>query len=148
VATGRGRNAIYLASLGWDVTAYDLAPEALEAARRSAAEAGVKLRTVEAAHETFDFGENRWDLIVCSYAYMQPHQPEWPERLWKALAPGGTVVIQTSWDREASLNELMNLWGMFRFLHYEDLDAGMVAGEWPPSKTNPTVRLVLRKDAK
>ena len=37
---------------------------------------------------------------------------------------------------------------LFRFLRYEDLDAGMVDGEWPPSLTNPTVKLVLRKDAK
>ncbi len=147
VAAGRGRNGIFLASLGWDVTAYDLAPEALKAAKRYAAEARVELRLVEASHDSFDFGENSWDLIVCSYAYMQPHDPQWPERLWKAVAPGGTVVIQTFWNRQASLKELLHLWGKFRFLRYEDLDAGMVDDEWPPSKTNPTVRLVLRKDA-
>lgn len=147
VASGRGRNAIYLASIGWDVTAYDLSPEALKAAQRAAAEAGVKLHTVEATHETFDFGEKRWDLIVCSYAYMSPDQPEWPERLWAATAPGGTVVIQTSWNRQASLRELIDHWGRFRVLRYEDVDAGKIDGEWPPSKTNPTVKLVLRKDA-
>ena len=146
VATGRGRNAIYLASIGWDVTAYDLSPEALAAAQRAAAESGVKLRTFEATHETFDFGENRWDLIVCSYAYMSPDQPEWPKRLWAATVPGGTVVIQTSWNRQASLPELIDRWGRFRVLRYEDVDAGKIDGEWRPSKTNPTVKLVLRKD--
>ena len=91
-------------------------------------------------------GEKRWDLIVCSYAYMSPDRPEWPERLWTATAPGGTMVIQTSWNRQASLRELIDRWGRFRFLRYEDVDAGKIDGEWAPSKTNPTVKLVLRKD--
>ena len=148
VAMGRGRNGIYLASLGWDVTGYDLSPDAVAVAERNAAETGVRLRGVEASHDTFDFGEEQWDLIVCAYAYMQPHQPKWPERLWKALKPGGTVVIQTWWKRQASLEQLMDHWREFRIVRYEDLDAGAEADEWGPSKTNPTVRLVLRKDAR
>jgi len=147
VATGSGRNGLYLARLGWDVTAYDIAPVALAAARRAAAEEGVELHAVEASHDTFDFGEGRWDLIVCSYAYMRPNEPQWPPRLWKALKPGGTVVVQSSWDREASLEELVELWHGFRVLRYEDLDAGQVDDEWPPSTTLPTVALVLRKPA-
>lgn len=105
VAMGRGRNSIYLASLGWVVTGYDLSPEALETANRYAERAGVELTTIKAAHDTFDFGENQWDLIVCSYAYMWPNEPEWPQRFRKALKPGGTVVIQISWDRQATLAE-------------------------------------------
>lgn len=56
---GRGRNAIYLALLGWDVTGYDMSKEALRAAQESAAAAGAKLTTILAQHDTFDFGEDR-----------------------------------------------------------------------------------------
>lgn len=146
VAMGRGRNSIYLASIGWDVTGYDLSPEALEAAQRYAEKSQVHLQTIEAAHDTFEFGEEQWDLIVCSYAYMQPHEAEWPGRLFRALRPGGTVVIQTSWKRQATLGQLLELWQPLRIVRYEDLDAGAIDNDWPPSKTNPTVKLVLRKD--
>jgi len=67
---GRGRNSIYLATIGWDVTGYDMASDALGVAQSYAREAGVKIRTVEAKHDSFEFGENQWDLIVCSYAAM------------------------------------------------------------------------------
>ena len=43
LATGDGRNAIWLASKGWRVTAVDFSTVALERARRSATRAGVEV---------------------------------------------------------------------------------------------------------
>lgn len=40
----------------------------------------------------------------------------------------------------------MEIWESFRVIRYEDLDPGQVSGDWPPSLTNPTVKLVVRKD--
>ena len=145
-AMGRGRNSIYLASIGWDVTGYDMAPDALQVAESYAREAGVKVRTVEAKHESFAFGENQWDLIVCSYAALSPSNARWPSVFWKALKPGGLVVFQTAWGRSATLPELIANWRPFRIVRYEDLDAGAVTDQWPPSSRSPTVKLVLRKD--
>jgi hypothetical protein len=59
---GRGRNSIFLASVGWETTGYDISAEALKAARAYAEKAGVKIRTVKARHDTFPFGEAQWDL--------------------------------------------------------------------------------------
>jgi hypothetical protein len=42
--------------------------------------------------------------------------------------------------------ELAGLWRRFRLLRVEDMDAGAVANDWTPSRTNPTVKLVARKD--
>lgn len=44
IGCGRGRNSIYLASHGWDVTGVDLVQKALTAARRRAAAAGHSIR--------------------------------------------------------------------------------------------------------
>lgn len=143
---GRGRNAIYLASLGWDTTGYDMSVEALKAAQASADKAGVKIKTVEAKHEDFDFGEEQWDLIVCSYNYMRPNDEKWPPILYRALKKGGVVVYQSSVQTRMPVAETAALWKQFRLLRVEDVDAGGVDNDWGPSRTNPTVKLVARKE--
>ncbi len=142
---GRGRNAIYLASIGWDVTGYDMSPEALKVAAGDAARAGVRLKAVEAKHDTFEFGENQWDLILCSYNYMRMSDPEWPGVLLRALKPGGIVVFQTSYQGSAA-SESLQLWKQFKLVRFEDVDAGIVEDDWGPSRTNRTVKLVVRKE--
>lgn len=143
---GRGRNALYLASLGWDVTGYDISTDALKAAQAHAAQAGVKINAVEARHDTFEFGESQWDLIICAYCYMQFSEEQWPALFHKALKPGGIVVFQTSTATRFSVTDLAALWRGFRLLRAEDLDAGMVRNDWGPSRSYPTGRLVARKE--
>ena len=66
VGMGQGRNAIYLAQQGWDVTGFDPAVFALQAADQRASELGVKLNIVVAGEEDFNWGEEQWDLILFS----------------------------------------------------------------------------------
>ena len=54
VAMGQGRNALFLASKGWDVTGYDLSEGGLQQARAAAANAGLKINAVRDSHESFD----------------------------------------------------------------------------------------------
>jgi 2-polyprenyl-3-methyl-5-hydroxy-6-metoxy-1,4-benzoquinol methylase len=145
---GRGRNTIFLASLGWDATGYDMSVDALKVAQAYAEKAGVKIKTVEAKHDTFDFGEAQWDLILCAYCYMMPDEPNWPEVFWKALKPGGVVVFQTSVAPRKPVSAVASHWKRFRVLRVEDIDAGVVDNDWSPSRTNPTVKLVARKEAR
>jgi SAM-dependent methyltransferase len=143
---GRGRNSIFLASVGWDTTGYDISGEALKAARASAEKAGVTIRTVQARHDTFPFGEAQWDLILCAYCYIRPEEAQWPEVFWKALRPGGLVVYQTFVETRKPVSDLVDRWRRFRVLRLEDLDAGVVDDDWTPSRTNPTIKLVARKE--
>jgi 2-polyprenyl-3-methyl-5-hydroxy-6-metoxy-1,4-benzoquinol methylase len=53
---GEGRNAAYLATQGWDVTAVDSSEVGLEKARRLAAEKGVQITTIVA--DLVDFKSN------------------------------------------------------------------------------------------
>lgn len=142
---GRGRNAIWLAGLGWDVTGYDIAKDALAAAQTGATKAGVRLTTLEGNHDTFDFGTSQWDLVLCAYCYMRIDDPRWPAVFGRALRPGGVVVFQTSLDPRRSVADLAALWKDFHILRVEDLDAGMESSDWTPSRTVPTARLVARR---
>ena len=91
VGMGQGRNAIWLARQGWQVTGFDPADQALDVAQRAARALGLKIETVNARFETFDFGENKWDLILLSYAGCTGGVVE---KVEKGLKPGGIVVIE------------------------------------------------------
>jgi tRNA/tmRNA/rRNA uracil-C5-methylase (TrmA/RlmC/RlmD family) len=59
VAMGQGRNTIWLAQQGWDVTGFDPADQAVGVARENAARLGLTIHTEIATMERFEFGENR-----------------------------------------------------------------------------------------
>jgi SAM-dependent methyltransferase len=147
---GRGRNAIWLASLGWDVTGYDISADALDVAQAYAKKAGVNVRTIVSSHDKFDFGENQWDLIVCAYNFMEIADPKWPAVFWRALKPRGVVVWQTflgagSSPADINASKLLEPWRRFHLIRFEDLDPGVVDDDWAPSRSNRTIRLVVRK---
>ena len=87
---GEGRNAIYLAQLGWQVTGVYIAEKALAYAQRRARATGVKITTLEHDMATYDWGTAKWDLIVLSYAGGRTYAA----RVAKALKPGGLVVLE------------------------------------------------------
>ena len=67
VGMGQGRNSIYLAQQGWDVTGFDAADEGVRRARFEASSLRLKITAVVKTFEEFEFGENQWDLIVLTY---------------------------------------------------------------------------------
>ena len=88
VAMGQGRNSVWLAMQGWDVTGFDPADEAIAEAQKAAKQNGVTIHTQVTTMEQFDFGENQWDLIVLSYAGCS----DTAARVQEALKPGGILV--------------------------------------------------------
>ena len=94
VAMGQGRNAIYLAKKGWDVTGFDIADEALAYAKKEAEKEHVKLKVVQQGQEEFDFGTNQWDLISYIYSGCIEDVPGIAARMKKGLKPGGIIVFE------------------------------------------------------
>jgi SAM-dependent methyltransferase len=143
VAMGQGRNSIYLAQKGWDVTGFDVSKVGLAEARRLAASAGVKVNTVLASDEEFDFGVDEWDLIAILY----PIEKRSVYRVRKALKPGGIVVVECSHKEAANApfefetNELLKIYDGFRILKYEDV---MGMHEWTRKELR-LVRLIAQK---
>jgi tellurite methyltransferase len=93
LASGAGRDAVFLALHGWTCEAWDHDPDALARATALAATAGVTLatRVVELVAAAAPEVETAWDVIVVVRFLHRPLLP-WIER---ALAPGGTVVYET-----------------------------------------------------
>ena len=56
VGTGQGRNAVWLAQQGWDVTGIDISGVGLAAASDNAENTGVRINTVKTSYLDFDFG--------------------------------------------------------------------------------------------
>lgn len=142
VAMGNGRHAIYLASLGWDATGYDFSSESIRRALAHAAKAGVTFTAVRATHESFDFGESRWDLIVSAYPYYETMDPTWPPRLWKATKPGGIVIFQGVAKEGSMPADFIQLWHPFHLIHCEILDHGE---DWFENKESRTVKIIAHK---
>ncbi len=92
VAAGEGRHALWLAELGWQVTAVDFSAVGLDRAARAAADRGLGLATVCADVTTFQ-PDGPVDLVLCAYLHL-PSATTRPllERLGRWVAPGGWLV--------------------------------------------------------
>lgn len=72
LADGEGRNGVYLAKLGFEVTSLDLSPVGLEKARRLAAAQNVEINTICADLNDFVIEPNAWDNIVSIFCHLPP----------------------------------------------------------------------------
>src|SRR5215467_13383885 len=90
LASGAGRNALWLAEHGWNVTAVDGAQTAIEILRSRAQERGLKVNAVIADLEKgeFEIEPARWDLVALCY-YLQRNLFEPAKR---GVAPGGILI--------------------------------------------------------
>lgn len=97
VAAGEGRNAVWLASRGWEVTAVDFSQAGLDKARRleqhRAGSAAHPVRWVLA--DVVDFEpDGTFDLVLVVYLHVPPQQrTEVLRRAAGALAPGGRLLV-------------------------------------------------------
>ena len=91
VAMGQGRNALYLAAHGWNVTGVDVSDEALGQARAQARARSLALDLIDSDIGTFDFGVDRWDLVTLIYA---PSAQKRIADIQRAVKRGGLVIYE------------------------------------------------------
>jgi len=94
IAAGEGRNAVWLASRGWQVTAVDFSAVGLDKGRRLAEQAGVTVEWVCADVRDYDPEPGSFHLVLV--AYLQFRETELAgvlRRAVTALAPGGTLLV-------------------------------------------------------
>ena len=145
VAMGQ-RNAIFLAQQKWQVTKFDVSEQGLAVAAETAKRLGLSLNLVRSTNEDFDWGTDRWDLIVITYS---PHEGP----IERALKPGGVVVMELFlWEPNDSKggtkppnlvgpNDLLKLFPSLRVLKYEDTTA---KSDWGGVQTR-IVRFIAEK---
>ena len=91
---GAGAEAIWLATRGWQVTAADIATEALVRAAERAAASGVAgwVQWVEADLSAWE-PHAQYDLVTTHYAHPAMPQLEFYDRIASWVAPAGTLLI-------------------------------------------------------
>ncbi len=95
LAEGEGRNAVFLAERGHEVTGVDQSPVGLANAEGLAKERGVPLTTVVADLRDYDLGEARWAGIVSIWAHMPPEvRGPLHAACVRALRRGGAFVLE------------------------------------------------------
>ena len=102
IAMGTGRNALYLASLGFRVTGIDLSAVAVEKCREKAERLGLSVEALVADLERSPLPSNEYDLIVNFY-YLQRSLTA---QIVAALRTGGVLVFESF-----TIDQLQFGWG-------------------------------------
>ena len=153
LAMGEGRNAVYLAENGFDVTGVDISAVGIEKCERLAEERGVAVNSVVANLTDYDMGREQYDLITNFYFFDKSILPG----VIDSLKPGGIFIFETysrdhpkhskfgpkNPDYLVKPNELLEIFKSLRILYYEDmvteLNEGMHKGK------AALIRLIARK---
>jgi SAM-dependent methyltransferase len=96
VADGEGRNGVWLAEQGLDVTSTDFSPAAQQKGRALAAERTVSVNFIVADMHSWAYPEMEFDVVV--EIFTQVSTPAERARKWagmrRALKPGGLLIVQ------------------------------------------------------
>lgn len=104
LAEGEGRNAVYLAGLGFDVTAVDTSTVGLAKAEALARDNGVTIETVLADLEDYSIEPGAWQGIVSIFCHLPPViRAALHERCLRGLAPQGVFVLEGFAPRQLEL---------------------------------------------
>jgi len=143
LAEGEGRNAVYLAALGYEVVGIDGSLVGLRKAQELATERSVTITTIHADLSTFEIESEQWDGIVACYCHL-PSALRIPlhRAVVRGLKPGGVFVLEgfskeqlaydtggpKSLDMLLSLGELQQELAGLKFLHAVQIERDVREG--------------------
>jgi len=91
VATGLGRNALYLARAGYKVDAIDISGTGLQRAAARARRRGLGIRWIEADLDRYPLPERRYAVIVNAFFLKR----RLIRALKSAVRPGGVILVES-----------------------------------------------------
>jgi SAM-dependent methyltransferase len=105
LAEGEGRNAVFLAKQGYQVTAVDQSPVGLVKAKNFAAQNGVEISTIVADLNDYELGENTWDGIVSIAAHVPPFlRKQLHTQAVKSLKADGIFILEAYTERHLEMD--------------------------------------------
>jgi 2-polyprenyl-3-methyl-5-hydroxy-6-metoxy-1,4-benzoquinol methylase len=130
IASGEGRNAIFLAQHGFEVDAVDISDRGLKKAQKLARDKGVKINTLLVDLDQYQIEKEKYDLIANFYFLRRGLIP----KIKKGLKKGGRVIFETYTLEQKNVgtegpkdpkyflksNELLRLFKDFRVLFYRE----------------------------
>jgi len=94
-ADGGGRNAVYAAGKGWQVTAFDLSQEAKLKATKLAERKQVRIEYFVSDIEDINLPEHCYDVIGIIYIHFPEEKRQaYHHKLLKLLKSGGTIILE------------------------------------------------------
>jgi SAM-dependent methyltransferase len=94
-AEGEGRNAVFAARLGWDVSAFDISSEGRNKAIRLAGNNNVNIDYKTGELPALNFKENEFDAIALIYAHFPAEiKSAYHKLLDSYLRKGGVVIFE------------------------------------------------------
>ena len=143
LAEGEGRNAVFLASRGYDVTAVDGSLVGLRKAAKLAEQNGVHIEIQQADLAEFPIEPAAWDSIVSIFCPL-PKEIREPlhRKVVRGLKPGGAFLLVGYTPKQLALGtgggnslDVMMTSAMLRselagleFLHLEELEREVIEG--------------------
>jgi tellurite methyltransferase len=129
IAGGEGRNSVFAASKGYEVTCLDISDNGLRKAQALSKEKNTKIKTVLADLDSSSLKKNEYDLVLCFNFLDRNLFPE----IRQTLKSGGLLFYETftidylkystfkkEWVLEA--NELLHEFSDFHILRYQEVD--------------------------
>jgi len=158
-AEGEGRNAVFAASLSWQVSAFDLSREgrlkALGLARRNQVDIEYEI----AGFENFSFERGSFDCIALIYVHVaEDKRKDYHQLIAKYLKPGGVLILE-GFSKEQlgkksggpgqigmlfSKEDLLNDFSDLEAIRMEELDIELSEGEFHQG-TASVIRYVGKK---
>lgn len=104
-AEGEGRNAVFAAELGWQVTAFDISKEGKEKALKLAVDKGVKIDYLLQGFNDVQFDSESFDCIGLIYAHLPSamRQIVYPQ-LISYLKKGGSAILEGFSEKQIIYN--------------------------------------------
>lgn len=106
VADGEGRNSVWLAEQGLEVTAFDISPVGVAKARRLAAQRGVRVAYDVASVYDWSWPQAQFDVVAAIFVqFADPAMRSFLfERMARALKPGGLALIEGYTPKQLQYN--------------------------------------------
>ena len=101
LAEGEGRNAVFLATQGFQVTAVDGSQVGLNKLAKLAADNHTSVKTICSDLADFDMGINCWDAIISIWCHLPPDlRSDVHHRVVSALKPDGLFILEAYTPRQ------------------------------------------------
>ncbi|MBF0207188.1 MAG: methyltransferase domain-containing protein [Oligoflexia bacterium] len=150
VGMGEGRNAVFLAQKGLDVTGIDISSVAIKKSLNLAQEYGVKIKGVATSFKYYQVKDNEFDAIICFYFVDR----ELNKKLLKWLKPGGIIIFESYTINQLTVADFdSNSYGAQDFLKPQELlhlFPGMITLKYdePLHKKEFLSSIILKKPGK
>lgn len=143
-AEGEGRNAVYLAKNGHEVTAYDQSAVGLSKARKLAEEQSVTIETIEMDLTNEKVEENKYDAAIMVFGHVpKKDQPYFIENIAKSVKSGGYIIFEVYSEEQINYGtggprsvdmlydpvHILNWLKEYKFLHFYYGEAERIEGK-------------------